>query len=316
VVLCAVPLVLTTSKELSLSTTAVVYAIVASGLALLYGRLGILAMSQAGLWGVGAYGAAIAITNHAWSFWTALVLATTVAALIGGLSAIPAFRLRGHYFLITSFIVTQILSVLEQELTFTGGAEGLLVRRGPGTLLGIDLDGAHAYYYLCVVALLAGLGLAAGIDRSRLGRRFLAVRENAMLAEAIGVDTRRQILVGFVISGLYGGVGGALFAVQQQAIQPTQFGLNAAVLLPLVVMLGGARRLWGPVAGAFIVVFLPEVLGLDPTTAQAANGILLILIILLMPTGVLGGAAALAARLRRRRPTRAAAPAVTQGDPT
>ena len=286
--LLAVPLVLHSSQDRSLANTAVTYAIVASGLALMYGRLGLLVMSHAGLWGVGGYTTAILLTKHGWSLWAALGASILLAALAGAISAAPAFRLRGHHLLIAGFIVTQALAVIEQQVNFTGGAQGMLVTTRGLSLFGIDIGSERSLYYLSAMVLLVGLALAAVIDGSRLGRRFVIVRENRLLAEALGCDTRRQMVVGFALSGFYAGAGGGLFVIHLGDVEPSLFGLQAAVLLPLIVLIGGVRHRWGPVVGAFLVVFLPRVLRLNPSDAEGANGLLLIAIILLMPGGIAG----------------------------
>lgn len=289
--LLVVPLVLRSSQDRSLATTAVIYAIVASGLALMYGRLGLLVMSHAGLWGVGGYTTAILLTKHGWSLGAALGASVLLAAVAGAVTAAPAFRLRGHHLLIAGFIVTQALAVIEQQVNFTGGAQGMLVTTRGLSLFGIDIGSERSLYYLSAVVLLVGLALAALIDGSRLGRRFVIVRENRLLAEALGCDTRRQMVLGFILSGFYAGAGGGLFVIHLGDVVPSLFGLQAAVLLPLIVLIGGVRYRWGPVVGAFLVVFLPRALRLNPSDAQGANGLLLIAIILLMPGGIAGALA-------------------------
>jgi branched-chain amino acid transport system permease protein len=288
-------------------TTAVVYAIVASGLGLVYGQLGLLAMSHAGLWGIGSFTLAILITNHGFSFWAALGSSIAITTVAGAVSAIPAFRLRGHQFLLVGFILTQLLVVVgDHWRSLTGGANGIVLARGPGKLAGVDFGSVLGFYYLCAAILVLAVAFSTLIRRSKLGRRFLTVRENVPLANALGIDHRVLIVAGFALSGVFAGAGGALHAINLQAVQPEQFGLHAAILLPLIVMLGGWRKVWGPVVGAFVVVELPEVIGLSPTDAQAVNGLLLVAIILVMPDGVLGGIGPLRAAIplgwRRVRP--------------
>jgi branched-chain amino acid transport system permease protein len=230
------------------------------------------------------------MTNHAWSFWAALPAAMVVTAVAGAVSGIPAFRLRGHQLLLVGFILTQLLVVVgDHWKSLTGGPNGIVLSHGPGTVAGIDFSSVLGFYYVCAALLVVLVGFSALIRRTILGRRFLTVRESIPLANALGIDHRILIVIGYGLSGIFAGAGGALHAVNLQAVQPEGFGLQAAILLPLIVMLGGWSKIWGPVAGAFIVVELPEVIGLAPQDAQAANGILLILIILFMPNGVLGG---------------------------
>jgi branched-chain amino acid transport system permease protein len=281
------PLAVNSSQNLTLATTAVIYGIIASGLGVVYGRLGLLSMSHALLWGVGSYIGAILLTDHGWSFWAALPVAVLGAAIAGGITSLPAVRLRGHHFLIAGFILTEIAVVVEQNMSITGGAQGKIILGLPAPVLGVKFGTVKGYYYLCVILLALALILSAIIYARPIGRRFVAIRENSRLAETLGISFRKELLVGFTLSGLYAGLGGFLYAVNLGHIEPNSFGLSAAILLPLVTMIGGARYIWGPPLGAFVVVFLPEVIHASPTAAQGINGILLILIILVMPNGVL-----------------------------
>jgi branched-chain amino acid transport system permease protein len=288
--LVLLPVFLTSFHGRTLATTAVIYAIVALGVALVYSQLGLLPMSHAALWGIGSYTTTLLIVRSGAPLWIAFPGAVLVTVVAGAVSGLPAFRVRGHYLLLLGFILTQLVVVVGQQWAgLTGGASGIVVPRGSGMLLGTDLSSLPALYYVSLSVLLLLMGFTLLVQRSVLGRRLRAVRENPSLAGALGLDERLLILAGYSLSGVFAGAGGALYAVDLQQIQPDEFGLNAAILLPLVVMLGGARHLWGPAAGAFVVVFLPEVIGLSPDDAQAANGLLLILIILLMPDGILGG---------------------------
>lgn len=300
--LMAVPSFSVSNRSLSLATTAVIYAAIATGLGLIYGQLGLLSMSHAALWGVGSYTAFLAVSGLHWSFWAALPLAVAVSATAGGLTAIPAFRLRGHYLLIVTFVITELAVVIESHWrSLTGGPEGIIVARPPDAVLGLDFGSLTTFYYLAVVVLALLVLLAFSIARSRLGRVWAAIRENQALAESVGINTRFHIWSGFVISGVFAGAGGTVFAFHLKQIEPSLFGLEAAVLLPLIVLMGGARHVWGPTVGAFIVVFLPEIIHASPTVQEASNGALLIVIILLMPNGVLGALNTFAARSQTRR---------------
>jgi branched-chain amino acid transport system permease protein len=299
--LAILPLVVTTYSGRTVMTTAVVYAVIASGLGLVYSQLGLLAMSHAGLWGIGSFTAAILITKHGLSFWWALLATVAITTVCGAVSGIPAFRMKGHQLLLVGFILTQLLvAVGDHWRSLTGGPNGIVVGAGPGKVLGIDFGSIVGFYYLCAATLVLLVAFAAFVRRTTLGRRFLTVRENVLLANSLGLDHRVLIVAGYGLSGIFAGAGGTLHTINLRAVQPEQFGLHAAILLPLIVMLGGWRHVWGPVAGAFIVVELPEVIGLSPQDAQAVNGILLVAIILLMPDGVLGGLAPVRAWLRGR----------------
>lgn len=303
VALLLLPYVFHGAETLSLLTTATIYAIITSGLGIVYGQIGLLAMSQPAVWLVGSYTAAILVTKEGMPLWTTLPLGIVTGFAAGGLTAFPAFRLRGHYLTITGFVLSQLfvaVAVLWQS--FTGGALGLFVR---GRFTGVLASFQHArpFYYLCAVILIIGLAYVALVKRSRRNLKFLAVRENQALSAAIGINVRNQIILGYALSGMFAGIGGVLYAISLQHIEPGLFGLEAVILMPLIVLVGGSRSLWGPTVGSFVIVFLPHVIHLSPENVVGLKGILLLLIILVMPEGIVGGLARIvgraAARLRQ-----------------
>jgi ABC-type multidrug transport system fused ATPase/permease subunit len=127
------------------------------------------------------------------------------------------------------------------------------------------------------------------VARSKLGRTLRGIRENEELAEAIGIHTLYYKILIFAISGLFAGWGGLLYGYHLRHIAPQLFGAFGSIQLVLMLLLGGSRTLWGPVVGAVIVFFLPEVLGLDPIQSRILYGALLILVILLLPRGLAHG---------------------------
>jgi branched-chain amino acid transport system permease protein len=232
----------------------------------------------------------LVISNLHWSFWAALPFAVFVAVAGGVVVAAPAVRLKGHQLLILTFILTEFVVIIGNNWkSLTGGNQGLLVAKAPDSVLGIDFSSPRGFFYLCAGLLLVLLVFYRAVVGSRWGRMFVGVRENEVLARALGINTTLFIVIAFACSGVFAGVGGILFGLHQKQMEPNLFGVSAAVLLPLMVMLGGSRYIWGPTVGAFVVVFLPEVLVLSPAQGEAANGLILILVILLMPNGILGG---------------------------
>jgi branched-chain amino acid transport system permease protein len=298
VALVVLPLIVTSAVNRSLATTAVIYAIVALGLGMTYGRLGLLAMSQPGIWGVGAYTAAVLMQSCDLTFAEATLGAVAAGLIAGCVSALPAFRLSGHYLLIAGFILTALLVDVEGNLSITDGQNGLVLTNSLGSLAGIKLSSQTSFYYVALFVLFVGMVVDMAVTRSRLGRKFGAVRESRLLAASLGISARASIVTCYTIAGAFAGAGGALFVASLQFVVPDEFGINAAVMLPLIVMIGGVRRTWGPVLGAFVVVFLPQFIHLQPYQATAANGVLLIVIILLLPEGLLGGLSRLIARTR------------------
>ena len=128
------------------------------------------------------------------------------------------------------------------------------------------------------------------IARSRYGRTLRSIRENEPLARSVGVNTNMQKVLAFMLSGLFAGVGGALQAYNFRHISPDLYGGATSLYFALMVMLGGPRTIFGPLAGAIIVTFLPEVMRIDPVDSRIAYGLALIAVVMLLPGGVIAAA--------------------------
>ena len=300
-----VPLLDPSNRLLSLAITAGINIIALYGLSLLFGQTGILSMGHAALVGVGAYAAAILLRDAGIGFWAALPLAGLAAAIAAAIIGVPSLRVSGHHFVIMTFAFGQLLSIiLTNGGAYTGGASGLSVV-APIMLFGAPLQSLTAIYYL----VLAGVSLAAvvswAIIVSRYGRTLRAIRENEALAQSLGINVSRYKIGAFVLSGVYAGIAGVLLGYFLGHIAPTQFSSFPSIYLALMVMIGGARMLLGPIAGGVLVSFLPEVLSLDPVQSRILYGVALIVVILLLPEGLIAGLASLGrtAFKGRRQPT-------------
>lgn len=277
------------------ASAALCLAVAGSGLAYIYGQAGMLSMGQAGLWGVGAFTAAI-LAQHGWGFIPCCVAATTASALGGLVLAIPALRVRGHHFLIITFVFTLLLVTVGGNLSITGGSQGLVVVNKPA-VFGWAADTPDRM--LVLYAVLYGLATAAllAVKAHRLGRLTLLVRENETLAAALGVNVAAMKFLAFAVSGAFAGLGGAMYCYFVQSIAPELFGLTAATNLATIVIIGGSRYTLGPLVGALITQFIPLLLGFSPNVSSGVNGALLVVIILVAGSGVAG----VVARLGRLR---------------
>jgi branched-chain amino acid transport system permease protein len=287
-------------RILSLAASTCVSVVALYGLAILFGQAGIMSVGHAALMGVGAYAAAILARDVGLGFFTALPVAALLAAGVAGLVGLPSLRVGGHHFVIITFALCGLFTILlTNGGAFTGSATGLDV--APiGTVLGINFGRLQNLYLLIVAFLFAAMGLTHLVMASRYGRTLRAIRENEALAQAVGINTGLHKIVAFMVSGAFAGVAGVLQVYFLQHISPDLYGAFPSVYIALMVMLGGPRRLTGPLVGAFIVSFLPEVLNLDPIDARIAYGVGLILVILVLPGGVMAGLASLYLMARQR----------------
>lgn len=297
VLLALVPQFSPSNRLLSLAISAGINVIALYGLSVLFGQTGILSMGHAALVGVGAYTAAMLLRDFDVGFWVALPFAGLFAAIAAAIVGIPSLRVSGHHFVIMTFAFGQLLTiVLTNGGDFTGAASGISILR-PVTLFGIDL-GDLQHFYVLVVAFVALAAVASwAIINSSYGRTLRAIRENEKLAAALGINVGRHKIGAFVVSGVYAGVSGVLLAYFLGHISPQQFASFPSIYLALMVMIGGARLLLGPLAGGILVAFLPEVLNLDPVESRIVYGVCLIAVILFLPNGLIAGIGELWQRL-------------------
>lgn len=277
-------------RALSFAVTTGVTAIVLYGMAIPFGQAGIMSLGYAGLMGFGAYTAAILSRDFGMNMWEAMPFSALVAALAAGLFGLPSLRISGHHFAITTYVMCELLRiVLINGGKFTGAATGLDLPP-IGTMLGVRLDKlANTYMLVASFVVISMLG-AYSIARSRYGRTLRSIRENEPLARSVGVNTNMQKVLAFMLSGLFAGVGGALQAYNFRHISPDLYGGATSLYFAMMVMLGGPRTIFGPLAGAIIVTFLPEVMRIDPVDSRIAYGLALIAVVMLLPGGVIASA--------------------------
>jgi branched-chain amino acid transport system permease protein len=276
-------------RILSLSITTAFTAVALYGLALQFGQAGIMSVGHAAVMGIGAYTAAILATKLGVGFWLALPLSALFSALVAGLIGLPSLRVSGQHYIIITFCFCALLVIaLTNGGSFTGAATGLDVG-SIDPLFGISFDRLKNEYYLVIVALLLCLFAYYLITNSSYGRTLRAIRENEPLARAVGIKTGLHKIGVLMVSGAFAGVAGILQAYYLHHIAPNLYGAFPSLYLALMVMLGGARLLYGPLLGAIIVNFLPEIMHLDPIDSRIAYGVSLLVVILLLPGGVSAG---------------------------
>jgi len=228
------------------------------GLNVLLGLTGLISFGQAGFYAIGAYASAI-LTLHGVSFWLALPAAALIAALVGGLVAVPAMRVKGPYLAMLTIAFGFIVEHgLIEGGELTGGQNGLVVTDAP-TLFGEPLSSAG----LAVLAVLAAGASLVGFDllaRSRLGRAMRAVRDADVAAAALGFDPVRVKTLAFAISAALTGLAGAILPPLMLFIAPSSFPFSQSILFVLSVIVGGAGTVLGPLLGALVTVLLPEAL--------------------------------------------------------
>ena len=264
-----------------------VTAIAAMGLNLTLGYAGQISLAQGAFVGIGAYTVAL-LTQAGWSFWLAFPSAGVICFVVGWVLGYPALRVQHHYLaFVTLAFSTLVFLVLRNEQWLTNGIYGVNDIKRP-RLLGFSLDDPVAYTYFClgVLALLAcALG---GLIRSPWGRAFVALRENPIRAQSLGVDTRRYTLMAFALGSALGGLAGGLYAPLVQFIEPNAFALGTSLKYLLMVLVGGSGAFFGPLVGAAIDVLLPEWLRFTEGYYLLIYAALVMVLMMICPQGLFG----------------------------
>jgi len=285
--------------------------IAAIGLNLTLGYAGQVSLAQGAFVGIGAYAVAI-LTTQGWPFAAGLAVAVLLCLIVGWLLGYPALRVQHHYLaFVTLAFSTLAFLVFRNEEWLTKGIYGIVGIKRP-SVLGFSTAKPLAFYYFCLAGLCGVSAATAWLVRSPWGRAFVALRENPLRAQSLGVDTRRYTLMAFAIGSALGGVAGALYAPLVQFIDPTPFTLVLSLNLLMMVIVGGAGFFFGPFLGALIAVLLPEWLRFTESYYLIVNALLVMLLLVWSPTGLLG----IADRWLAARRTRAASAARAAAAPT
>jgi branched-chain amino acid transport system permease protein len=272
-----------------------IYILWSAGVNLLYGYIGLMPMIVAGIGGISAYSTAALMMRWHWSFWLAMPLSAFGAALIGAPLALPSLKMKGFYFALCTVVIQTVMSLgFVYFGNLTNGDTGIAqiplpdVPFGGGAVIG----GVSHDLMLALFAWLAVFGIWI-IIHSPLGWKFVAIREDEVLANALGIDVVKIKLIAFFIASLYAGVGGALYATHVGFISPRAFDILTSINLWLMVAFGGRATIPGPIIGSILLVPTPYLLQDYHDFKDVIYGILIIMVIVLMPTGVYG-------ELRRR----------------
>lgn len=270
-----------------------VYAIPAIGLNLMLGYTGLVSLGHAALAGVGAYAVAILTVDAGLSFWLALPLAILVSAATGALIGLLCLRLRTHFFMIVTLAFGLILhSVMNNWDAVTRGAAGFAgIPRPAPIVLGdvvLAFRSLPGFYALTAVATAAVFAVQVLLVRSQFGRVLSAIRQDETLAAFKGIDTTLYKVAVFAIGSGMAGVGGALEVAYLRVAAPSSFDMLESINLVLIVVVGGAGYLIGPLLGALLFVGAPEYLRLASEYRLIVFGALLVVVTLFARRGLAG----------------------------
>lgn len=243
--------------QVTLMVSALIAIIGAVGLNMLTGTTGLISLGQSGFLAVGAYGNAILMMDYGWPVWLSLPGGALVAAAISVLVGVPSLRLKGLYLAITTlafaFIINHVILYTEW---LTHGPNGIFVSNAK--VMGVDLQRGKALYYLTLGITVLVVLAALNIQRTRIGRAWMAIRDHDIAARVMGVDLVRYKLLAFVMSSFIVGLAGGLISLQIRFVNIDVFALILSIEALAIIILGGLGSIAGAILGAIFLSFLPE----------------------------------------------------------
>jgi branched-chain amino acid transport system permease protein len=277
---------------------ALLYVMLALGLNIVVGYAGLLDLGYVAFYAVGAYMYALLASPHLtenfeWiaaalpgglhtSIWLVIPLGALIAAIFGATLGAPTLKLRGDYLAIVTLGFGEIIRIfmnnLNSPLNLTNGPQGI-TKIDSVSIFGLDLgkkiemgglviDTTQLYYYLFLTLCIISIIVCIRLQDSRLGRAWMAIREDEIAAKAMGINTRNTKLAAFAIGASFGGVSGAMFSAFQGFISPESFVLNESIVIVAMVVLGGMGHIPGVILGAVLLYAIPEVLRFVAKPAQ------------------------------------------------
>jgi ABC-type branched-subunit amino acid transport system ATPase component/ABC-type branched-subunit amino acid transport system permease subunit len=286
--LLTLPLWLANAYHLHVVIMAGIFTILALSLNLLLGYTGQLSLGHAAFFGIGAYTSALLALKLGWPFWLGLPSAAALAGVAGWAIGRLALKVRGAYFVLVTISFAGVISLVSVNwMELTNGPLGLPGVPAP-ELAGVSFRTKFAYYYLVLAAAVGAYVVCHRLVQSRIGRAFLALRENEPLAESVGVDPTRTLVLAAVVSAAMAGVAGSLYAHYVRFVSPEVFLFSYTVTMVIMVVAGGKGTLAGPVVGAILFTVLPEVLreAMAWQWQLLAYGVLLVLLVFFLPRGI------------------------------
>lgn len=291
VIVLAFPL-LFSSYQANIMTTALMYIVLGLGLNIVVGLAGLLDLGYVAFYAVGAYSYALLNLHFDLGFWAALPVGGLLAALFGVLLGFPVLRLRGDYLAIVTLGFGEIIRlILENWSAFSKGPSGISNIPRPG-FFGVEmsLDQAMTFmYYLMLGLLAATIFVVNRLQDSRLGRAWVALREDETACQAMGIDKAGTKLIAFALGAFWAGLIGVIFAAKTTFVNPASFTFMESAIILSIVVLGGMGSITGVIFGALILILLPEYLRPLSEYRMLAFGAILVAMMIFKPEGFITG---------------------------
>lgn len=284
--LYAFPWIFNNSHTIHVAQTFLITYIVIVGLNLLVGLSNQISLGHVGFYAIGAYLSVILTMKVGLNFFVSIIISSIVASIFGAVVALLSLRAKGPYLAMVTIAFGELVSIIANRwVDVTGGPAG--IRTSQPSFFGFNLGPIEYMWFIGVLAILI-TAAATNIFRGRFGRTFIAFGNSEVASEVLGISVRNWKILAFAISAFLAGLGGGLFAFQNQFVSSTTFDLHLSIMFLIAVIIGGSGTKIGPIIGTAIIVGLPQFLhDFVDYHLMIFGGILLIALILL-PDGIVG----------------------------
>jgi len=276
--------------QTNIMISALIYIMLGLGLNIVVGLAGLLDLGYVAFYAVGAYAYALLNYHFGLSFWMVLPIGAALGATFGILLGFPVLRLRGDYLAIVTLGFGEIIRiVLENWNEFSFGPSGIANIPRP-SLFGIDLSvhAATIYIYFIMIGLcLFTIFVVNRLQDSRIGRAWIALREDETACQAMGIDKAKTKLTAFALGATWAGMSGVVFAAKTTFVNPASFTIWESIIILCVVVLGGMGSILGVIAGALVLILMPEYLRAFSEFRMLAFGVLLVVMMVFRPGGLI-----------------------------
>ena len=283
------PLVFSTYQT-NILISALIYVVLGLGLNITVGLAGLLDLGYVAFFAVGAYSYPLLYEHFGITFWLALPIGAAIGALFGLVLGFPILRLRGDYLAIVTLGFGSIVKiVLENWGDFTHGPSGIANIPRPGFFgMEMNLSQATTYvYYIMIVLVLITILVTNRLKDSRIGRAWIALREDEIACVAMGIDMAKTKLSAYALGAAWAGLVGVIFAAKTTFINPASFTFMESAIILSIVVLGGMGSIFGVIIGAFILILLPEYLRAFSEYRMLVFGLTMVLMMIFRPQGII-----------------------------
>jgi branched-chain amino acid transport system permease protein len=285
VIAISIPKFVMNNYYIHLLNTSMIYMIAVYGLNFISGMAGQTNLGTAGIFGLGAYTAALFTTRLEISAWIAFVPTIAMGFLIGIILGYPSLRVRGVFLTLTTVAFTEITRLIENNWAFMGGALG--VKKVPNYFLfGFEVRTRVQFYYLMLFFLFVFSVITYRILHTKWGRAFIAIRDNVDAVESCGINLAQAKITAFTLASVFGCIAGAIYASCLNYVNSSSFTMDMSVLFVVMMMFGGLGSIYGNIIGCIIITFLPEVLRFLGDYYQLAYALIVMLFAIFLPGGL------------------------------